>query len=189
MKSMLLFFLAVACFEINAEGQLPLVNSKTRIYLVRHAEKATVPANDPVLTELGNKRAGDLMRRLQSKNINRVYVTEFKRTQMTADSMRIQLGIETVHYMADETGVSILQKIQANHDEKKRILIIGHSNTIPVYIRMLGVINFILPEIPSCEFDNLYYIRFKKRFLQNGYKAILKHTLYGRLCERPCPVH
>ncbi|MEI9957485.1 MAG: histidine phosphatase family protein [Ferruginibacter sp.] len=48
---------------------------------------------DPVLTKEGNQRAGDLMRTLKDKHIKRIYVTQFKRTQMTGDSLRIQLAL------------------------------------------------------------------------------------------------
>ncbi len=110
--------------------------ANTNIYLVRHAEKEN--GNDPLLTEAGRKRAGDLARALKDRNIQRVYVTKYRRTQMTADSMRLLLGIDTVHYLADTTGEDLFNKVKKNNDLGKAILVIGHSNTIPKIIRSIG---------------------------------------------------
>lgn len=41
----------------------------TRVYLVRHAEKATQPTNDPDLIDTGKERAQDLAALLADKNI------------------------------------------------------------------------------------------------------------------------
>ena len=153
-------------------AQLPQgITAKTKIYLVRHAEKES--GNDPVLTENGKKRAGDLMRKLKDKNVQRIYVTQYKRTQMTGDSLRIQLGIDTVHYKADTTGEDIYNKIIAKADGGKTILIIGHSNTILRIIKKFGIVNFKQTDIPDAEFDNLYLVTYKRK------KAVIKAMKYG----------
>jgi len=159
-------------------GQLPTgISGKTNIYFVRHAEKES--GSDPVLTGKGRKRAGDLVRALKNKNVRRIYVTQFKRTQMTADSMRLQLGIDTVQYLASENGVDLFNKIAAHGDFGKTILIIGHSNTIPDYIKKAGVANYPLTDIPDAEFDNLYKVYYKRGFLFQPLKAHVKHSKYG----------
>lgn len=147
------------------------LTAKTKIYLVRHAEKES--GNDPVLTANGNKRAGDLMRKLKNENVERIYVTQYKRTQMTGDSLRIQLGIDTVHYKADTTGEDIYNKIIAKADGGKTILIIGHSNTILRIIKKFGIYYFSPADIPDAEFDNLYLITYKRK------KAVIKSMKYG----------
>ena len=153
-------------------AQLPQgITAKTKIYLVRHAEKDT--GNNPSLTQNGKKRAGALMYKLKSKNIQRIYVTQYKRTQMTGDSLRIQLGIDTAHYKADTTGEDIYNKIIANSDGGKTILIIGHSNTILRIIKKFGIINYPHADIPDAEFDNLYLVTYKRN------KAVIKAMKYG----------
>ena len=93
----LLIFLAAITFKNTAFAQQePAV---TKIFIVRHAEKET--GKDPLLTPAGNARAGDLMRVLQNEGVQKIYVSQYKRTQMTADSMRIQLKVNTVQYAAD----------------------------------------------------------------------------------------
>jgi phosphohistidine phosphatase SixA len=171
---MLLFFIGYA-------QSIPAgVSSKTRIYLVRHAEKGTTPPNNPPLTGNGNNRAGDLMRRLQNKNVKRIYVTQFLRTQMTGDSLRIQLGIDTVKYQAEENGNDLFAKITLHNDFNKTSLIIGHSNTVPDYILKLGVANYSTANIPDNEFDNLYLVYYKRTFPFFGrLKAHVKNIKYG----------
>ena len=57
--------ISVTQFSLN--GQNINSDSRTTIYLVRHAEKEK--GEDPLLTEAGKQRAGDLMRVISAKNI------------------------------------------------------------------------------------------------------------------------
>jgi len=160
-------------------AQLPKkVSSKTALYFVRHGEKLS--GKDPVLTGAGNKRAGELMRILKDKHIKRIYVTQFKRTQMTGDSLRIQLGIDTVHYNADTIGTDLFNKIAFQKDFNTHILIIGHSNTIDDYIRKAGVKEYPKIDIPDNEFDNIYKVYYRRPFLFCKLKAHVKAWKYGK---------
>lgn len=159
--------------SINVYSQDISFNKKTRVYLVRHAEKEV--GKDPVLTTAGKQRAGDLMRKLSGKNIQRIYVSEYRRTQLTGDSLRIQSGIDTVHYVADTVGDDLLRRIKEHGDIGKNILVIGHSNTIPFIIRKLGMKNYPKEYIPDNEFDNLFLVTVKKS------NAKLVRSKYGAL--------
>jgi broad specificity phosphatase PhoE len=170
MKVFLYSLVFLSAFSTYAQS--PAFGNKARIYLVRHGEKQG--GDDPVLTEKGNKRAGDLLRNLKGKKVARIYVTEFRRTQQTGDSMRIQSGIDTVQYLADTSCTDLLMKIKANNDLNNTILIIGHSNTIPMVIRKLGMQEHPAANIPDNEFDNLFLLTFKQG------KASLKKTKYGQ---------
>lgn len=158
-------------FVIKIHAQLLPGVAKMSIYIVRHAEKES--GNDPGLTVAGRNRAGDLMRTLKHRHIGHIYVSQYRRSQMTADSIRIQLGADTIHYKADTTGIDLLLKIRAYRDVGHSILVIGHSNTIPQIIRMLGVINFPRENIADHEFDNLYLVRYR------NHKAYLTRYKYG----------
>jgi len=148
------------------------LNSKSAIYIVRHAEKLV--GEDPLLTDDGNKRAGDLMRTLTGKNIKRIYVTEFKRTQNTGDSLHFLAGIDTVQIIADTSCSSLFESITSHKDWNNPILIITHSNIIQKIIYKLGVTDFPQENIPANEFDNLYLVSIK------GTKPVLQHTKYGK---------
>ncbi len=165
----LLIFLAAICFKTTAFAQQE--PAATKIFIVRHAEKEA--GKDPVLTSAGNARAGDLMRALQNEGVQKIYVSQYKRTQNTADSMRIQLKISTVQYASDTLCDDLVNAIMVNGDFGKTILIIAHSNTIPQIIRKFGVTDYPYGDIPDNEFDNLFVITYKKE------KAKLKKMKYG----------
>ena len=143
----------------------------TKIFIVRHAEKET--GNDPVLTAAGNTRAGDLMRALQNENIQKIYVSRTRRSQNTADSLRLQLKIDTVHYTADTVCDNLINSIIEHSDFGKTILIIAHSNTIPQIIRKLGVVDYPYGNIPDNNHDQLFIVTYKKE------KAKLTTMKYG----------
>lgn len=142
-----------------------------KIYLVRHAEKES--GQDPLLTEAGNKRAGDLARVLKDKKVKHIFVTQFKRTQNTGDSLRLQFGVDTVHYMADTSADDLIKQLKLHHDLNSTILVIGHSNTIPLVIRKLALPDYPIDYIPDNDFDDLFLLTFKKG------KAVLTRTKYG----------
>jgi broad specificity phosphatase PhoE len=147
-----------------------------KIYIVRHAEKST--GDDPVLTDAGYKRAGDLMRKLRRQGIRKIYVSETRRSQLTADSLRIRLHIDTVHYIADNYD-KLLLSIRRHHDAGRTILIVAHSNTIPTIIRRLGVLNYPLTNIPDWQFDNMFLVTFP------GGIAKVKKGKYGVISVQP----
>jgi len=142
-------------------------------YLVRHAEKDT--GNNPALKPAGYARAGDLYRALKDTRIDRIYVSQYRRTELTADSLRIYKKIGLVHYNAGDNADDLFRQITVQAVKQDTVLIIGHSNTIPGIIRRLGVKNFNLVEIPDNEYDNLYVVTVEKN------KASLKIIKYGKV--------
>jgi phosphohistidine phosphatase SixA len=165
----LLIFLAVTGFQSKVIAQQE--SAVTKIFIVRHAEKEA--GKDPELTAAGNARAGDLMRTLQNEGIQKIYVSQYRRTQNTGDSLRIQLKIDTIHYEADTLCEKLISTIMEHRDFGKTILIIAHSNTIPQIIRKLGVLDYPYGDIPDNEYDNLFVITYKKE------KAKVKTMKYG----------
>jgi len=168
MKYLLIFLAAIT---LQNSGFAQQESAVTKIFIVRHAEKES--GKDPDLTPAGHARAGDLMRALQNEGVQKIYVSQYKRTQQTADSMHIQLKINTVQYPADTLCDNLVNTIMENGDFGKTILIIAHSNTIPQIIRKFGVTDYLYGDIPDNEFDNLYMITYKKE------KAKLKKIKYG----------
>jgi len=164
-----LFFMWLICLGNSsaAQSETPV----TRIFIVRHAEKET--GKDPLLTAAGMVRAGDLMRTLKNESVQKIYVSRTRRSQMTADSMRIQLGIDTVHYTSDTLCDELVNTIIEHRDFGKTILIIAHSNTIPKIIRKLGVLDHPQADLGDNEFDSLFLVTYKKE------KAKVKVMKYG----------
>lgn len=159
--------LANAFITQSVNGQVP----DGKYYLVRHAEKDT--GIDPALTKAGRLRAGDLYRELKNKMISKIYVSQYRRTQMTADSLRLYKKTDTIHYKADNSADNLLQKLSQKR-KPRNILIIGHSNTIPAILKRLGVTALDISEIPDNEYDNLFVVTVKNK------KVSLKWLKYGK---------
>lgn len=171
-------FILIAFAFITGMGESGAQNFRSPIpdgiyYLVRHAEKDT--GKNPALTAAGYVRSGDLFRTLKKKRINNIYVSQYLRTQLTADSIRIYQQIDTSHYKADTTGNDLINKITTREKGSGNILIIGHSNTIPAIIKKFGITNFEAKELPDHEYDNLFVINIKKN------KISLKKLKYGKV--------
>ena len=118
------------------------------------------------------------MRKLRNHGIRKIYVTDARRSQLTADSLRIRLNIDTVHYTANNYD-KLLQSIQTHHDANRNILIIAHSNTIPKIILKLGVLDYPQNDIDEWQFDNLFLVTF------NGGIAKVKKAKYGVKSIKP----
>lgn len=160
------YLISLACLVYPGHNYAQNLFRDGIIYIVRHAEK--LKGKDPVLSPEGERRSGDLLQKLKKHPPQLIYVSQYKRTAMTADSLRLQMNIGTVHYVAEETGDSLLKKIGTN---EKCILIIAHSNTIPAILKKL---------IPSVDivitdemYDDLFIIRYKKG------RPIFKRKKYG----------
>jgi phosphohistidine phosphatase SixA len=149
--------------------------SSSRYYVVRHAEKGTVPAgssmmaNNPPLSEAGIQRAQTLKKLLQTKKIGYIFSTNTIRTQSTAEPTRSFFNLQTTTYnpMPDSTFITKLKAL------KKNTLIVGHSNTVDDIVNKLsGKIN-IPADLPETAFDNLYILKKK------GKKILFYASKYG----------
>ena len=131
----------------------------TTIIFVRHAEKAAIPADDPPLSPAGNRRVAELTRQLIDADVvagvDAIYTTPFRRTGDTARPLAKALGLPINHYDPDDNE-AVLETILKNH-KGKIILVVGHSNTIPVLIANLGASKKV-PAIAEDEYDNIYII-------------------------------
>ena len=131
----------------------------TTIIFVRHAEKAMAPADDPGLSEAGQRRVAELTRQLIDADvvagIDAVYATDYNRTQETARPMADALDLPINTYDARDTE-TVLATILKEH-KGKIILVVGHSNTVPELIANLGASKKV-PPIDENEYDNIYII-------------------------------
>jgi broad specificity phosphatase PhoE len=131
----------------------------TTIIFVRHAEKAATPADDPGLSAAGQRRVAELTRQLRDADvvagIDAVYSTPFRRTQETAQPIADALDLPINIYDPADTE-AVLERILKEH-KGKIILVVGHSNTVPVLIANLGASKKV-PPIHENEYDNIYLI-------------------------------
>lgn len=150
----------------------------TRVYVVRHAEKAGGSA-DPSLTPAGAGRAQQLAERLKDKHITRIFVSDFKRTQETAAPTAARFGIEPTVIPGRDTDRLI--------DELKQIrgentLVVRHSNEIHVIVNALAPADKIKP-IDETEYDNLFIVEQQEFFGRVNFKV--RRERYGQLSTPP----
>jgi len=131
----------------------------TTIIFVRHAEKAALPADDPGLSVAGQRRVAELTRQLVDADVvagvDAIYSTPTRRTQETAQPLADALNLEINNYDPGDTE-AILEHILKKH-KGKIILVVAHSNTVPVLIANLGASKKV-PPIAENEYDNIYVI-------------------------------
>jgi broad specificity phosphatase PhoE len=131
----------------------------TTIIFFRHAEQTSHDEADPPLSEAGQRRVAELTRQLVDADvvagIDAIYSTPYIRSLETARPLADQLDLPINSYAADDTE-QVLETILKNH-KGKIILVIGHSNTLPVLIANLGASKKV-PAIAQNEFDNIYII-------------------------------
>lgn len=124
----------------------------TEVFLVRHAEKLT-SGSDPALSERGMQRAEALARLLAEAGVKHVHSTNFTRTRSTAAPLASMLGLE-VRIYDHQNLPSLVEHVRA---QQGRHLIVGHSNTTPQMVALLG--GEAGEEIDEkSEYDRLYLV-------------------------------
>jgi broad specificity phosphatase PhoE len=125
------------------------------VYIVRHAEKADASA-DPVLSAAGETRARALLRIMSGDRPDFIITSPLRRTVLTAQptAMARSLPIEAIDFEGGVEGhvgriVAQVRDLQAD----QTVLIVGHSNTVPLIARALGYAE--AADMPECEFDRL----------------------------------
>ncbi|HEX8173842.1 MAG TPA: phosphoglycerate mutase family protein [Pyrinomonadaceae bacterium] len=152
----------------------------TTVILVRHAEKADAPREDPPLTEAGVARSQKLASLLSSAGVKAIYTSQYLRTKQTIEPLAKQLGItpatitiQSKQSNPREVSEESIRKIVDRIMEKPgdTALVVGHSNSVPDVIRMLG--GDTVPVIDERKFDDLFivtvYARGKAKVVQLKY--------------------
>lgn len=138
-----------------AQGPAPPTtqDEATVVFLVRHAEKAAEPTDDPPLTAEGRARADALASLLTDAGLESVWSTDFERTRATAAPVAERQGLAVELYdPRDLTAVA-----SALEERGGRILVVGHSNTTPALVQLLG--GDPGPSIDETgEYDRLYVV-------------------------------
>ncbi len=132
--------------------------STTTVLVMRHASKATMPAEDPGLTVEGEARAAQLAELLGRSPANLrldvIFVSEFRRTQDTVRPLANRLGVPVIVVPAKDPAVVVERAL--DDYSGRRILIVGHSNTVPDIVRQLGGSD--IPDMADTEFGTLYVV-------------------------------
>jgi broad specificity phosphatase PhoE len=127
------------------------------VIFVRHAEKAgpmtpgKMSKDDPPLTAAGQQRALALARTLADVPVKVIFVTNTKRSQQTAKPLADRLKLQP--QVIDESAALAI----AIKKQDGVVVVVGHTNTIPDVIGLLGGPTF---EIKDLEYDNLFVMTF-----------------------------
>lgn len=105
------------------------------IVLVRHAEKAAEPKEDPSLTEEGAARAKRLCDMLGKSGVTHVFSSEYQRTQQTVALLSVAVGVN-VQVVPARTPDALLSALDSLPRGAVAV-VAGHSNTVPVLVEKL----------------------------------------------------
>lgn len=146
------------------------------VIIVRHAERATAPASDPVLTADGSARAEALAAALADAGVSAIITTHLQRTQLTAKPLAdaAGLGFTVVRpgspMQAHFDSVAAAVRRQA---EGSVVLVVGHSNTVPGIIAALGGPR--MPDLCDSQYSSLFILNFPAtgapRLIRSSYGA------------------
>lgn len=153
-----LLLLVSACSTTRMESaEIAAITEKpsTVIYLVRHAEKSKAKTKDPELSDAGQSRAKVLAELLADVELDKIYSTNYIRTQMTATPTAKSQKLEITPYALP--AKLLAAKILKLHKLEK-VLVVGHSNTIPELISALGIETPIV--IEHDQYGDLYIVKF-----------------------------
>lgn len=135
------------------------------IILVRHAERQTGQGDDG-LSEAGQQRAARLADVLAEADITHIFTSDRRRTVETGapvSAMRRLMAFvvaidDSRPGSADPVQAQVAATLGAIRDAPgfSRVLIVGHSNTVPVFLKALGVVDPVT--IADDEFDNLFVV-------------------------------
>ena len=143
------------------------------VILVRHAERATEPRADPLLTPEGQQRALDLAAALAGANVSSIITTHLQRTQLTAKPLGDAIGQSPIVVRAggpahaDSVAAAVMRRPAG-----EVVLVVGHSNTVPAIIAALGGPK--MPDLCDGQYANLYVMELKP-----GSTARLIKAKYG----------
>lgn len=171
----LLFILLMTAFVVLSQTSMHRTASSstlpedefkvTTVFLIRHAEKADAPKEEPPLNEKGNQRAQELARMLAGSGVKAIYTSQYLRTKQTGEPLAKQLGLTITpiplqmsqanpREVSEQSIAEITGKIYEHPGEAA--LVIGHSNTVPAVIKKLG--GDVVPKIDESKFDDLFIV-------------------------------
>ena len=158
-KLLLLFCLALlaGCSQVQERSVSGNNSEPLLVFLVRHAEKVD-QSRDPELSPAGYVRAATLAHSLQNGQIQHVHSTDFIRTRKTAEPAAAIHGLQTEIYDPSDLKSFARELLQKGG----RHLVVGHSNTTPRLVEMLGGDSGEEIHEPD-EYDRLYLLTIDDR--------------------------
>ncbi|MBI5471581.1 MAG: histidine phosphatase family protein [Ignavibacteriae bacterium] len=155
MKTLLLFSVMPLLVVVVLSGCCS--STVTTIIFVRHGERLN-NTDTTSLSVPGLQRAAALRHVLDSTAISRIFVTEKRRTKQTAQPTAAAHSLTPIEIPEAETP-RLVDSLRAHLGQT--MLVVGHSNTVPQAIELLGVSP--PPTIGGTEFDKLFILSLRSQ--------------------------
>jgi phosphohistidine phosphatase SixA len=132
----------------------------TTIVLVRHAEKQIGAIDDAPLAPQGEQRATRLAQMFGDADafgrVQRIYVTETRRSQQTAAGLAQRLNLQPVLVEPKASPRDLARRV-LRENRGGLALVVGHSNTVPELVAKLSGAEQV-PAMGDEEFDTVYVV-------------------------------
>lgn len=126
-------------------------HAQSAVFLVRHAEKLD-DSDDPPLSPAGRARAEALATLLRDSGIKAIYVTQYRRTSLTAAPLAEALGLKPITIHSDASA-ELAERMRRDHPNDP-VLVVGHSGSVPRVLKLLGHAGAV--QLAEDEYDNLF---------------------------------
>ncbi len=140
-----LLALCVTAWPVTAVAQ-------EAVFLIRHAEKAD--GEDPMITEAGRARALRWAGMVADAGIDKVFTSTARRTMETGALIADALGVDTEALDPRDTA-GLIDLLSFDHEED-RVLVVGHTETIPDILTYLGATDPV--EMPLDDFARMFVV-------------------------------
>jgi 2,3-bisphosphoglycerate-dependent phosphoglycerate mutase len=150
---------ALALFGVAVAAMLVwFTANSTTVIVIRHAEKEAVEP-DPALSEAGQARAMLLVRMFGAVQgtgrVDAIYTSPALRNRQTAAPLAARLGLTPIVAAADDPKALARRALRDNSG--KRVMIVGHSNTVAELVSALSGLDDI-PKIDEHDFSTMYIV-------------------------------
>ena len=127
----------------------------TTFILLRHAEKQLGTIDDPPLSNEGEARALRLAELLGSSSslgrVTAIYASDTRRAEQTATPLAARLGLPLARYAGKDSRDLIARVLRAHAGGV--VVIVGHSNTVPLMVAAASGVRFAPPAQGMAEDD------------------------------------
>jgi broad specificity phosphatase PhoE len=136
----------------------PAAGQASLVVLVRHGEKGDSTA-DPPLSPRGAARAESLAVTLAEGHLNAIFVTQYRRTRLTAEPTATRFGLtpQVIEAAGDlqAHAAAVARAIEAL-PRGAAVLVVGHSNTLGPIIHALG--GPLLPNLCDGSYATIFLV-------------------------------
>jgi broad specificity phosphatase PhoE len=172
-----------------SQASQPSQPRATVVIVVRHAEKAAQPADNPPLTAAGVVRARALAALLATADVQAVIATQLIRSQETARPTAEAHGLR-IETITRRLPIAEHARDVANAVRRhlgKTVLVVGHGETVGAIVAALGGPR--LPDLCLSDYSNLYTLILdgsSVRFIRSSYgQASPEQPGAGMPCPAP----